>query len=69
MMMLAVVTKHHVLHVALTIKFHGEANVRWSEQHGSGKDRRAQHYMARETYFDYEMSVFGKGNATIYSIR
>lgn len=48
------------------LKFHGGANVHWTEQHstGSGKNRRTEtrHYRATETYFNHEMLLFGPGN-------
>ncbi|CAK8696973.1 unnamed protein product [Clavelina lepadiformis] len=45
---------------ALRIKFHGKAHVHWSEQRGSGKNRRRVHYNANEDYFHNVVSVHGK---------
>nr|CAB3223206.1 arrestin domain-containing protein 3-like [Phallusia mammillata] len=35
----------------IEVKFKGQAYVHWSESHGSGDNRRTEHYSARETYF------------------
>ena len=51
--------------LALKIKFHGKANVRWSESHSNGKTTTTRVYTAKETYFEHTVSLFGKGNLCI----
>ncbi|WAR01022.1 ARRD3-like protein [Mya arenaria] len=54
----------HVTGVRL--QFLGHARVHWTETHqtGSGKNRRTEtrHYSSSETYFNFELLLFGPGN-------
>ena len=43
----------------MKVTFKGKAYVRWTEQKGTGDDRRTVTYWNEETYFDQSLYVFG----------
>eukprot|EP00058_Branchiostoma_floridae_P026570 XP_002612061.1 hypothetical protein BRAFLDRAFT_94151 [Branchiostoma floridae] len=45
----------------IRLKFHGHANVHWTETHGSGDNRRTESYNNSETYFEHKVTMYGKG--------
>ena len=51
--------------LGVRLLFSGSAYVHWTEQHstGSGKNRRTEtrHYSASESYFNFELLLFGPG--------
>ncbi|XP_063687098.1 arrestin domain-containing protein 17-like [Bolinopsis microptera] len=46
---------------AITLALHGDANVAWTEHHGSGKSRRTVHYRNNETYLNIKLYLIGDG--------
>ncbi|XP_059165749.1 arrestin domain-containing protein 17-like [Physella acuta] len=43
----------------LRLKFEGKAHVYWSEESGTGDDKKTYYYSATEKYFDQEVLLFG----------
>ena len=43
------------------VRFHGYANVHWTEQRGSGHGSHTVHFRSHENYFDAKTVVLGKG--------
>jgi len=47
------------LYTGVRLKVKGECKVRWSESHGTGKNRRTRTYWAEELYMDEQVYLAG----------
>ena len=40
----------------------GKGYCHWTEQHGTGDDRRTEHYTGKEEFFEYKLWLYGNGS-------
>lgn len=50
-----------ILDTGIHMTFTGRAGVEWTETESRGKAKVTIHYLAGETYFDHEITIYGKG--------